>query len=72
VAANLLRSELLPILPELAAALRPGGRAVLSGLLAAERAELEAALGRVGLAVERAREEDDPTGDVWLGLVTRR
>jgi len=72
VVANLLRSELLPILPDLAAALDPAGRAVLSGLLASERAAIEAALGRVGLAVERAREEEDPTGDVWLGVVTRR
>jgi hypothetical protein len=45
---------------------------VLSGLLASERAAIEAALGRVGLAVERAREEEDPTGDDWLGVVTRR
>jgi hypothetical protein len=45
---------------------------VLSGLLASERAAIEAALRRVGLAVEQARVEEDPSGDVWLGLVTRR
>lgn len=72
VVANLLRSELLPVLPQLAAALRPGGCAVLSGLLASERPAIERALAAQGLVVEQAREEDDPAGDVWLGLVTRR
>lgn len=70
--ANLLRSELLPILAELAAALRPGGRALLAGLLAAEREEMTHALAGAGLVVETAREERDPSGDLWLGLVTRR
>lgn len=72
VVANLLRSELLPILPQLAAATREGGCAVLSGLLASERAAVERALDECGLAVADAREEADPAGDVWLGLVTRR
>lgn len=70
--ANLLRSELLPILPDLTARLRSGGRAVLSGLLASERGPVEAALGEVGLSMVEARTERDATGDVWLGLVTRR
>lgn len=72
VLANLLRTELLPILDGLAAALRPGGRAVLSGLLASERAALAAPLERAGLTVETAVEAHDPSGDVWLGLVTCR
>lgn len=70
--ANLLRSELLPVLAPLAAALRPGGHAVFSGLLASERAEVEAALARAGLAVRARREERDPSGDAWLGLLTQR
>ena len=70
--ANLLRSELLPILGEVAAALRPGGRAVLAGLLVAEREEMTRALAGAGLSVETALEERDPSGDEWLGLVTRR
>jgi ribosomal protein L11 methyltransferase len=70
--ANLLRSEVLPLLPALAAALRDGGHAIVSGLLASERADVERALGAVGLRVFGAREERDSTGDTWLGLVTRR
>ena len=70
--ANLLRSEVLPILPSVAAAVRPGGHAIFSGLLASERAAVEAALGEVGLRVCGECEEPDPSGDRWLGLVTRR
>lgn len=70
--ANLLRTELIPVLPALAAALRPGGHAAFSGLLASERGEVEAALAAVGLAVSNVREEPDPSGDAWLGLLTRR
>jgi ribosomal protein L11 methyltransferase len=72
VLANLLRTELLPLLPALAASLRPGGRAVLSGLLRGERGDVEAALRRAGLRVEASLEEADPSGDDWLGFVTRR
>jgi ribosomal protein L11 methyltransferase len=72
VLANLLRSEVLPILPDLAARLRPGGHAVLSGLLVAEREEMTAALARAGLRIAGAREEHDTAGDSWLGLLTAR
>jgi ribosomal protein L11 methyltransferase len=72
VLANLLRRELLPIADALAAALRPGGRALLAGLLAAEREEVCGALAGVGLRLETSLEQPDPTGDVWLGLVMRR
>jgi ribosomal protein L11 methyltransferase len=72
VLANLLRTEVLPVLPAIASALARGGHAVLSGLLVTERVELEAALAAAGLAVVRAREEPDPSGDAWLGLLTRR
>jgi ribosomal protein L11 methyltransferase len=72
VLANLLRRELLPILEPLAGALRPGGLAVIAGLLASEREPTARALAEAGLSVESALEEGDPAGDVWLGLVTRR
>jgi ribosomal protein L11 methyltransferase len=68
VLANLLRRELAPLLPAVARLVAPGGVAILSGLLVAERAELEAALARVGLRVAQVREADDPAGDRWLGL----
>jgi ribosomal protein L11 methyltransferase len=70
VLANLLRSEVLPILPDLARRLRPGGHAVLSGLLVSELAEMTAALAREGLRVAGTREEHDAAGDSWLGLLT--
>jgi ribosomal protein L11 methyltransferase len=72
VLANLLRRELLPILGALADALRPGGRAVLAGLLASEREETTRALAEAGFSVESALEERDAGGDAWLGLVIRR
>lgn len=49
VLCNMISGEMLPIAGELARTLRPGGRAVLSGLLAAEREEAEARLARHGL-----------------------
>jgi ribosomal protein L11 methyltransferase len=70
--ANLLRSELLPILPDLARAVRPGGFVIASGLLASERAVVESALAAEGLCIEDMRVEDDATGDAWLGLRARR
>jgi ribosomal protein L11 methyltransferase len=72
VVANLLRSEVLPILPDLAARLRPGGRAIFSGLLVADRDAVSAALARVGLSIAESREELDTAGDEWLGLLTAR
>jgi ribosomal protein L11 methyltransferase len=71
VLANLLRRELEPLLPALARALRPGGRAVLSGLLASERAGVERALAALGLEVFATRHASDPSGDAWLALMAR-
>jgi ribosomal protein L11 methyltransferase len=73
VLANLLRRELVALLPALTAVTRPGGGAlVLSGLLAHERAEVEAALGGAGARVVGARERADERGDRWLALIARR
>lgn len=68
VLANLLKRELLPVVPGIATRLARGGCAVISGLLAAEHGEVEAALGGAGLRVARTLEERDATGDHWLGL----
>lgn len=70
--ANLLHRELLPLLPALAERTRRGGFAILSGLLEAERAGIEAALARAGLRVVRSREASDPAGDRWLALTATR
>lgn len=72
VVANLLRSELLPVLGEIAARSAPGGHALFSGLLALERSAVETALAEAGLAPVGARTRVDPTGDEWLSLLTTR
>jgi ribosomal protein L11 methyltransferase len=71
VLANLLRSELEPLLPGLARALAREGTLILSGLLDTERALLEPRLAALGLEVEEARRRRDATGDEWLGLALR-
>jgi len=80
VLANLLRSELLPLAGAIAARTRRGGRLVLSGLLEAERAEVERALGRVGFdpidvrvrADDPAEIQTDDPGERWIALLMGR
>jgi ribosomal protein L11 methyltransferase len=71
-AANLLRRELEPLLPALAGALALEATLVLSGLLASERAPVEAALAALGLGVRAERTASEAAGDAWLALVLRR
>jgi ribosomal protein L11 methyltransferase len=72
VLANLLRNEVTPLLPALARRTRPGGRAIFTGLLDVERAEMEGRLAAVGFTVEQAILAEEADGDAWLGLLTRR
>jgi ribosomal protein L11 methyltransferase len=72
VLANLLESELLPLLAGIAERTAFGGRAVLSGLLDAQRAGVVAAAGRAGLRELAARERPDANGDVWVSLLMTR
>jgi ribosomal protein L11 methyltransferase len=72
VVANLLRRELLPLLPCIAAHTRSGGAVLVSGLLAEDRERATAGLAAAGLAVREALVEHDPTGEDWLGLLTSR
>jgi len=72
VLANLLRAELLPQLAEIAARMAPGGRAVLSGLLATDRSQLEPALASAGLRVREERTRFDTSGTAWIALLTTR
>ena len=72
VVANLLRSELVPLLPAIAARTRPGGMAALSGLLEEERPSIEACAQAVGLRAAAWRLLRDAGGDRWLALVMRR
>ena len=72
VLANMLYTELLPLLGSIASRTRPRGVAIFSGLLEGERDAMERSLSSAGFAVEAARSETDTAGDCWLGLLTRR
>jgi ribosomal protein L11 methyltransferase len=73
VLANLLRSELAPVLADLAGRLAPNGRAVVSGLLASEQERLAPDLERARLRVlARRTREEGPHGERWLALLTSR
>ena len=68
ILANLLRRELEPLLPALVRLHRPGGRIVLSGLLAEERSAVEARLAGGALCVLGSRLASDASGEGWLAL----
>ncbi len=72
VLANMLCTELLPLLGSIASRTRPQGVSIFSGLLEDDRDAMEGSLARVGFRVEATRTETDPAGDRWLGLLTRR
>ncbi|MBW2274011.1 MAG: 50S ribosomal protein L11 methyltransferase [Deltaproteobacteria bacterium] len=71
VVANLLRRELLPLAADVAGRLTARGSLVLSGLLAEEQGEIEAAFGGVGLRCAGARFAEDG-GEQWVSLCMRR
>ncbi len=70
VVANLLRRELLPLLPGIAAQLADAGHLVLSGLLAHEAGAVTEACERVGLTASGERGLLDANGDRWVSLLT--
>lgn len=72
VLANLLRSELLPIAPAVTERVAPTGLLILSGLLVAERGQVESALAELGFETRGSREHRDSTGDHWLSLLLAR
>jgi ribosomal protein L11 methyltransferase len=67
VLANILAMVLVRLMPELAAALAPGGRLVLSGLLVTEEDEVIAAASEAGLVLEGAHRLDG-----WSALVVKQ
>jgi ribosomal protein L11 methyltransferase len=71
VVANLLSRELRPLLVELVDRMAPDGVAVLSGLLASERAAIAETLAGVGLAIVEERSEVDG-GERWIALQVER
>lgn len=72
VLANLLRTEMLPIAAAVTQRVAAGGLLILSGLLVAERAEVESALAELGFGTRGSREHRDETGDHWLSLLVAR
>lgn len=72
VVANLLRRELAPLAAGLAARLRPGGRLVVSGLLASEGTEVRGLLAAVGLREAAPPRSMESSGERWLSLLMRR
>jgi ribosomal protein L11 methyltransferase len=67
VTANIISSVVIELLPAIAAALTPDGRAVLSGILRDERNAMIAVLGDSGWRVER----EDAEGEWWSTTVAR-
>jgi ribosomal protein L11 methyltransferase len=72
IVANLIRSELTPLIAELARLAKQGAWLVLAGLLVSERTQMRERLGEAGFRVMREREETDATGDAWLGITASR
>jgi ribosomal protein L11 methyltransferase len=72
VIANMLSSELAPILAALAARVAERGVLVLSGLLAAEQPATAQALAALGLAIRDERRQRDLRGDAWLAVTASR
>jgi len=67
VTANILANPLIEMAPALVKSLRPGGYAVLSGLLARQKDEVVAAHEKLGLQLVRAEEIGE-----WRALVMRK
>ena len=72
VVANVISSELRPILAALIERVTADGVAIFSGLLAAERETIGAALAGYGLRVVDERRERDLRDDEWLALTATR
>jgi len=72
IVANLIRSELTPLLADFARLAKPRAWLVLAGLLEGEREQMQTALAAVGFSVIGERRETDPSGDAWLGISAER
>lgn len=72
IVANLLRSEAVPLLGDLAARTRRGGQAVFSGLLESEVEAFSAAAVAAGFTPKGVCRGEDTSGERWAALLTRR
>lgn len=67
IVANVLSGVLVPLLRPMAAALRPGGRVILGGILASEVEDVTAA----AVAARLVLEAEDREEEWWTGLLRR-
>jgi ribosomal protein L11 methyltransferase len=67
VVANILAHILIRLMPDLAAAVAPGGKLILSGMIAEQEEEVTAMAQRHGLTVIDRKTEED-----WVALVVER
>ena len=72
VVANLLRSELEPLLGDLARCTLPGGRVVLAGLLATDCPAIGTQARRVGLLARTLRKRPDENSVCWAAPLMLR
>jgi len=67
VVANILAHILVKLMPDLAAALAPGGQLILSGMIAEQEAAIKTAAAAQGLHIVDRRVEED-----WVALIAAR
>lgn len=67
VVANILAHILIQLMPDLAAAVAPGGQLILSGMIDSQEADVRAAAEAHGLRVIARRQEED-----WVALITSK
>jgi ribosomal protein L11 methyltransferase len=72
VVANLLRTELLPLIPHIAVRMSHGGIAIIAGLLEGERTGVADRLCEAGLRCAEHRTTRDANGESWIALLTHR
>ncbi len=72
ILANMLRSELLPLLPGIARRVRPRGWVIFSGLIESDLEQIRPEMEGVGLAIVAEEWREDANGDRWVGVLIRR
>ena len=76
IVANIPTKVLLPMIPRCPKFLEPGGRLILSGILATETQQIEAQLGANGfqmLEIRQMKERSEATqsGENWVGILAQ-